>query len=496
MTSLEKGYFKKYAAKNTPGEKNKYIILFDAVDKMSSYDENLLHKTLNHASFAKQLPVYKNYLYNLILRSLNSFSTYETIESKINELVQNAFILSNKALYGEALKHLRKAKAIAVKFENSKSLLEILAKERSIIMRMPDKNVYENRVKIYNEQVQLLKTLEKHLKLSWLSDRMVMYVELKGDFRTEEKEKEIKKIMSDPLLKKYEELKDFTSKEHYHRIHIFEQFAKDDIQKVHYYFKKEIELIQEYKFMIPTFVRTYIQTLVNYLLFSNLLKDRECVKDALLKINELKRGMKNKIPLDIQIMILSNTCYAEILIYTKNCEMNKGRITAKRIEQLLSKYSTEIPLALRVVLFFNTAYFWFIDGNFAGSLKMINCLINEIPTSFKKDIYNLCRLLQLVMHFELGNLDLIENTIESTYRFMRERKSIYEVEAAVFKFLKGILRVQENEYMKVYEELLFDLEKSKENPQSRITLSNFDFITWVKSKIMNTPMFQLMKEKN
>jgi hypothetical protein len=81
-------------------------------------------------------------------------------------------------------------------------------------------------------------------------------------------------------------------------------------------------------------------------------------------------------------------------------------------------------------------------------------------------------------------------------RFMRDRKSIFEVEAAVFSFLRKILRVQESDYTKIYEELLFDLEKSKDKTQSKITLSNFDFITWVKSKIMNTSMVQLMGDKN
>lgn len=495
MTSLEKGYFKKYATKNTPGEKNNYIILFDAVDKMNTYDEELLRKNLKYTSFAKQLPVYKNYLYNLILKSLNSYSTYETIDLKITELIQNAAILSKKSLHKDALKHLKRAKTIAVKIENTKALLEILSEERSIIMRMPDKNIYENRVKIHNEQFELLKTLEKHLKLSWLSDKMVMYVEFKGNFRMEEEEREIKKIMSDPILKKYDRLKDFTSKQYLIHIHICDYYAKADFQKVHFYLKKEINLIQDYRFLIPTFVRTYIHTLVNYLLFSNLIKDRESIKDALLKINALKRIIKNKIPLDVEIMILANTCYAEIIIYSKNCEMNKGRSAAMRAEQLLSKYSSEIPMAVKVVLLYNTAHFYFIDRNYENALRIINSLINEIPTSFKRDVYDFSRLFQLIIHLELGNFDVLENTVEPTYRYMKEHKSIFEVETAVFKFFRKILRAQKNQFKEIYKELLFDLEGSIDKTQSKITLGNFNFITWVQSKIKNKTMVQLIKDR-
>jgi len=226
------------------------------------------------------------------------------------------------------------------------------------------------------------------------------------------------------------------------------------------------------------------------------LKDRESEKDALMKINELRQKIKNKTSLDVEIMILSNTCYAEIIIYTNNCEMFKGRVAAKRTEHLLNKYSSEIPMALRVVLLFNTARFWFIDSNFENALKMINSLINEIPTSFKRDLYDFSKLFQLLIHFELGNIDILENTVEATYRFVKERKSVFEVETAVFKFFRNILRTHERTFKNEYEELLFDLEKSAVKTQSKITLSNFDFITWAKSKLINKPMVQLIKENS
>lgn len=191
---------------------------------------------------------------------------------------------------------------------------------------------------------------------------------------------------------------------------------------------------------------------------------------------------------------MSNRSYAEIIIYTNNGEMNKGRFTAKKIEQLLSKYSSEIPMVLRVVLLYNTARFWFIDRNFENALRVINKLINEIPPSFKQDLYDFSRLFQLIIHLELGNFDLLEDTVEATYRFMKGRKSIFEVETAIFKFLRKILRAQKSQFKEIYNELLFDLEESKDNTPSKITLSNFNFITWARSKILNKTMVQLARD--
>lgn len=494
LTKSEKGFFKKFAARNTPGETNNYIILFDAVDNMPAYDEEILRKALKNTTFARQIPVYKNYLFNLILKSLQSYSTYETQDTKITELIQNANTLTKKALFKEALRYLKKAKQLAEKYENTKALMEILNNERAITITMPDKHVYENRVENYMQQQELLKTLELHYKLAWLSDRMVINVEQKGDFRSDEKE--IRKIMSDPLLKNYSKLKDYTSKRYFLHTHLFEQLANEDLPKIQYYIKKELDLMHEYKHMIPSFIRSYIQTLVNYFMFSNLLRDREAVKEAILKINELKRRIKNKIPLDIEITILANSCYAEIIIYRNNGDLKKGRVTAKKIEQLLKEYPTEIPLAMKMVLLINAYCFYFIDGNFDAALRCANTLINEYPPSFKRDLYDFTRLFQLIIHFELGNYDVLENSVDSVFRFLKERKSIFGVESALFSFLRKALRTEKSNLKPVFEELLFEIEKTKDTPQGRITLSSFNFLRWANSKLTGRSMAEMARNEN
>jgi hypothetical protein len=493
LTQFEKGYFKKYASRNTAGGKNNYIILFDAIDKMESYNEELLKKKLRSVLPPSQIPVYKNYLFNLILKSLQGYSSYESVDIKINELISNANMLCKKAMYKEALKYLKKAKSMAEKYENTKALLEILLAERAIVMTVPDKNIYEYRSELYRQQMELVEAVTKHIKLAWLSDSMVMHIEARGDFRSEENEKEMNKILNDPLLKNYNDLKDFTSKRYYYHSHMFNELSKENIKKVHFYLKRELELISEYKHMIPLFIRTYIQSLVNYLLFSNILKDRASVKDALAKINELKRKIKNKIPVELEITILANTCYAEIIIFTNNAELVKGRAAAKRIEALLEKYPDEVPLGLKAVLLINTAKFYFIDSNFAGSLFFINKMINEIPPSFKKDLYDFARMFQLLIHFELGNLDVLDNAAEAAYRFLRERKAVFAVEKAVFDFLRNALKAVDSDYKDLYDDLVYNLEASKHLRQSRITLSNFDYYKWAKSKINGKPLHQLMR---
>jgi hypothetical protein len=310
------------------------------------------------------------------------------------------------------------------------------------------------------------------------------------------REKEIRKIVTDTYLKDKSKVQDYTSKRYYYHIKIFNELSKEDLPGIHYFVKKEVELVNEYKHMIGVNAGSYIHLLVNYLLFSNLLKDKKCVKDAILKINDLKRRLKNKVPLYLDLIIQTDTCYAEIITYRNNAEMNKGRITANKIENLLRDYRNEISLEIKVVLLLNTSLFYFIDTDYTAALKFINMIINEVPPSFKRDQYDFSKLFQLIIHFELENYDVLEYSIDSTYRFMKQRKSIFRIEEALFKFLKKALRTERKILEPVYEELLYDLESSLDEPQSRITLGTFNFIRWARSKVENRSMVDLIKSGN
>src|ERR1051326_6571998 len=77
----EKGYFKKYSQLHTVGDKNNYLILFDAIEKQKKYDEEKILKALSKHSFIRHFSDLKNYLYTLILDSLESY--YKNLDVNI-----------------------------------------------------------------------------------------------------------------------------------------------------------------------------------------------------------------------------------------------------------------------------------------------------------------------------------------------------------------------------------------------------------------------------
>src|SRR4051812_12516203 len=107
LTKNEKGYFKKYTSKHVVGDENKYISLFDRIDHSKQFNERELKKEIPH------LPSDKNYLYKLIIRSLNEFHHGSSIDHELREILNAVEILFAKALYPQCEKLLNKAGQIS-----------------------------------------------------------------------------------------------------------------------------------------------------------------------------------------------------------------------------------------------------------------------------------------------------------------------------------------------------------------------------------------------
>ena len=89
LTMSEKRYFKLFSSRHVIGESNDYIHLFNAIDKQNVYSEDVLKK----ASYVKNLSQEKNYLYRLVLKSLNAYHSSLNNKSRIFEFLKQVEIL-------------------------------------------------------------------------------------------------------------------------------------------------------------------------------------------------------------------------------------------------------------------------------------------------------------------------------------------------------------------------------------------------------------------
>src|SRR6187402_373889 len=96
LTGNEKRFFKIYASRHVTSGKNNYVKLFEAIDKLTVYDDKKLKSKIKDESFGNHFSAEKNYLYNLILECLDIYHKDSSVDRLISKYVNISRILSEK----------------------------------------------------------------------------------------------------------------------------------------------------------------------------------------------------------------------------------------------------------------------------------------------------------------------------------------------------------------------------------------------------------------
>jgi len=95
MEKSEKRHFKLYIKKNSAREDLKIVRLFDALDKLTEYDEKQLLKKLPDVE-KPQLANLKTHLYRQIMASLRDLKSKDSVELQLNEMLDYGRIFTIK----------------------------------------------------------------------------------------------------------------------------------------------------------------------------------------------------------------------------------------------------------------------------------------------------------------------------------------------------------------------------------------------------------------
>ena len=156
LNKSEKRYFKVFSSRHTIGEENGYIKLFDYIEKMEIYDEEILFSDFKGQPLLNKFSITKARLYNNILKSLDSFYSGTSIDAQIFRQIHSADILFNKGLYNQAEKILVSDEKKAEKYERFFMLMEIKNRQKQLL---------ENNLYTETDPVQLEKKYQDEKNL-------------------------------------------------------------------------------------------------------------------------------------------------------------------------------------------------------------------------------------------------------------------------------------------------------------------------------------------
>ena len=199
LNKTEKGYFKKFSSMHKKGERNNYMKLFDVIDRQEVYDESKIVILLKKEGFVSHLSVIKNYLYTLILKSLESY--HSSVNMELNKELNHVEILFNKEQYKECEKIISQAKKQAIKYDKQIHLLQILSWESSLARKQNYLEISENEIVAnYKETSNTIEKYNNVNEYNYLWSLTWIKKDKKGRLNVSELN-EIKQIANHPLFK-------------------------------------------------------------------------------------------------------------------------------------------------------------------------------------------------------------------------------------------------------------------------------------------------------
>lgn len=494
LTKSEKRFFKLQSALQS-GDKN-YVRLFDLIDKMSEYDEELVKKTFKGEKFIKHLPSEKNHLYKLILKALRSYYGETSVSSMLKQEIKNIEILYNKALFEECGKFLERAKKIAQKYEKFYYLFELINWEKTLLEESFEDGRFVDLDKLIEEEKDVLERLRNLAEYHVLYSKINYVFRSGGYSRTEENRNIIDDIVNHPLIKGKNTALSMRAATICYYTQGFCNLANGDSETALNKFTKVKNILDEHTALRMDLPKRYIRTLSNIITSLTDLGKYTEAREMIALMRSLKDQEGFDYP-DLETTIFKNTGLAELGLSHTTGQFSRGVKEVEEITRQLTNYEGKLHKEHELAFFYQFAYIYFGEGQHSKSLSWLNKVLNDNENDLRQDIYSYARLFNLVIHYELGNHDLLEYTIKSTSRYLQKRMRDFPMEKLIIEQFKKLIRTQSvTEKRNIMVNFKEQLQKLVLQPEDEVLMKHFDFVSWLESKLTNESFEEVVQRSH
>ena len=493
LTKQEKRYFKLFAGRHVIGKQNKYVLLFDAIDKQDEYNEDKIKRKFRKETFVKQLHVTKNYLYKLILNSLRQYHESKS-EDPFPVMIRNAQLLFKKGLIKQSEKILTKAMKTAIENEQFLQVLEVYRWKHHIIHNRNDLKGLEQYVNVdFQRELEFLDNYRNYLEFQVLHDKIFIPYWRSGGIRKKEEKEIYNSLFADPLYQDVENAKSFNARMFYHNARFLYYFQIGELEKCLKHMKEQVLMFEELAEdqRKGTKEANYHSSLINLAIIQ---KQLHRYQEGLNNLQKLRNISTSTVALKNRSEARSYNL--EVDMYISMGNFRKGVKNLQEFIQNLEQYEKQIQSQHRLSLYYNLAYLNFGAGKFEEALDWINQLLDEPNVHTREDLYAFGRILNLFIHYELGNDQLLEYIVKSTYRFLSKRKRLYKTESVILRFLKKYPNWSTNrEVLKGFKEMHTELLSLKNDEMEARAFEYFDFLSWLESKLERKDFEEILLKK-
>lgn len=464
LSKSERRYFKIFCF----GQKvsKNYLRLFEVINQQDSYDENAIRQLFAGETFLKQLHVTKNYLYQLILKSLRNFHHKSSPLAEVRACLHHIELLFDRELYDHCHYEILKAEKFAQKYELQSTLIEIAGWKRKFhLARQSRDPILLNQ---YNkEEAVAIEKLQQINRYWHYSTNIFDYMnDTEG------------KLLQDEL---------FTAPHppthlqghilHHHVLYIY-YVINGQPQKALEQINRQIENLEQHPDQIAQSPSIYISALnnqISFLIRNHRFEESIVQLEKIRTIAQQHKGTSKK----LTVRTLLRAYNMELEVYRDTQDLNRGLVLKEEVQAFLEQHAASIPKEYYLLFWYQFAHLCYLDNRLHASLHWTNAIMNTRFPAARHDLDRYARLLNLLVHLELGNNMVLRYSVDNCRRFLKKQNKMQPFEQALLRFFSKASRTAKADLPALKQKLKEDLFGGTAPLVDKNVLDYFDFQTWV-----------------
>ncbi|TND09135.1 MAG: hypothetical protein FD123_1538 [Bacteroidetes bacterium] len=493
MTKAEKRHFKLFAGRNGKAVDLKFVRVFDVLEQQKKYQEDQLLKKIPGLRKA-QLSNVKKHLYEQLLISLRLLQ-HDDHEIRIREQVDFARILYKKGLYLQSVKILERARLDAGMKNNHTLLLEILEFEKLIELRHITRSLGNRAGELTGQCTQTRQRIERTGVLSDLALNMYGFYLEHGPARHRDDFQKVTSYFREHLPGYPLGELGFAERIFLCQSHVWYHLIVQDFTQCYRYAHAWVALFDRYPEFLELDPDLYMKGLHNELTTLFYCRDIKRFKTSLQVLDSFIRSHEKNFSDNSQITAF---LYYETNVvngFFMEGAFSEGVRYVPKLEARITRFSERLDTHRILIFWYKIACLYFGNDDYKRCIQYLNKIINTNTPQLREDLHVFARLLNLIAHYELGNDDLLEYQLRSTYRFLLKVKDLGAVHLAILDFLKKSGTLDRRNMAGAFSALKSTLEKLSGEAFQKRSSMYLDLVSWLESKIQNKPVQAIIRKK-
>lgn len=492
LTTSEKRQFKLYVNRLGINVDAKFLLLFSELDKMNEYNEQVIIE--KKISTKQQLSNLKAHLYKQILVSLRMNPSHQNYRIQLREQLDFATILYQKGLYKQALKILDKTKQSALELDEKSIASEIIDLEKVIESQFITRSIKGRADELIRQSTEISKQNHYATELSNLSLRLYSEMLTHGYVNNDTDREKVLELFNDEIRKIKLEKLNFTEKLWYFKAHVWKNQLLQDYKYTLKYAHQWVDLFHKNPEMIISHPVWYIKGNTYLLKILFLYGNIDILEEHFENFNAMVNSQNFTQNENLQALIFLTHYNTLMNIHFVKGEFFSGTKLIPEIELKMEKLREKIDEHHFMILYLKMAAMFFGSKMFERSIEY-SMKVVECKGNVQEDLLFHTRILILMAKFESGNDEDYDEFINSTLKFIRKMKKPEAFHFESIQFFKNINNLVLNKQQQSFEAFDQVLEDFSKNEYYRRSLLYIDIHGWVKSKIRNVDVIEIIKQK-